>query len=266
MGVVLESSVSVFPNGFPAELVAEFEKRIGRPTLGNKAASVRPRIIDELGPEHIRTRLTDLVHVGRQRVSDRGARERDSSDLPSSIASARSRYHFAAVGRGIAALSHARSSGIRAAFREWPTARTLRCRRPTTRFSTGSRSHRNPRRRDRENRGICSPAAVLTRRYTASDDDGMDAVERAMHESSRAYFANLVDFDTVYGHRDPHGYAANLERFDARLSELLPRLGSREISESLPPIMATTRQRPARTIRVNIRAVARDRGGRAAQA
>jgi phosphopentomutase len=59
----------------------------------------------------------------------------------------------------------------------------------------------------------------------------MDAVERAMQESSRGLiFANLVDSDTVYGHRnDPGGYAANLERFDARLSELLPRLGSRDL-------------------------------------
>jgi phosphopentomutase len=38
-------------------------------------------------------------------------------------------------------------------------------------------------------------------------------------------FANLVDFDTVYGHRnDPEGYAANLERFDRRLARFLPRL------------------------------------------
>jgi phosphopentomutase len=38
-------------------------------------------------------------------------------------------------------------------------------------------------------------------------------------------FTNLVDFDTLFGHRnDVAGYAANLERFDARLAELLPRL------------------------------------------
>ena len=38
-------------------------------------------------------------------------------------------------------------------------------------------------------------------------------------------FANLVDFDAVYGHRnDTPGYAANLERFDARLAALLPKL------------------------------------------
>jgi phosphopentomutase len=43
-------------------------------------------------------------------------------------------------------------------------------------------------------------------------------------------FANLVDFDTQYGHRnDVVGYAKNLERFDARLSELLPRLSPNDL-------------------------------------
>ena len=43
-------------------------------------------------------------------------------------------------------------------------------------------------------------------------------------------FANLVDSDTQYGHRNQvDGYAANLEQFDLRLQELLPRLGARDI-------------------------------------
>ena len=62
--------------------------------------------------------------------------------------------------------------------------------------------------------------------HTASDDEGMDGVERQMAEIDRGLiFANLVDFDTQYGHRnDVAGYAANLERFDERLATLLPRL------------------------------------------
>jgi len=54
----------------------------------------------------------------------------------------------------------------------------------------------------------------------------MDQLERVMSEvRSGLIIANLVDFDTQYGHRnDVEGYARNLERFDARLSELLPRL------------------------------------------
>jgi len=62
--------------------------------------------------------------------------------------------------------------------------------------------------------------------HTASDDEGMDRVSEQMDALARGLvFANLVDFDTQYGHRnDVAGYAANLERFDVRLSALLPRL------------------------------------------
>ena len=59
----------------------------------------------------------------------------------------------------------------------------------------------------------------------------MDEIERALDTTPRGLiFANLVDFDTVYGHRnDPAGYAANLERFDARLDALLPKIGADDL-------------------------------------
>jgi phosphopentomutase len=62
--------------------------------------------------------------------------------------------------------------------------------------------------------------------HTKSDDEGGDAIAAEMASTRRGFiFANLVDFDTQYGHRnDAAGYAANLERFDARLEKLLPRL------------------------------------------
>jgi phosphopentomutase len=59
----------------------------------------------------------------------------------------------------------------------------------------------------------------------------MTEIERSLDSVREGLiFANLVDFDTMYGHRnDPHGYAANLERFDVRLSALLPRLRERDL-------------------------------------
>ena len=56
--------------------------------------------------------------------------------------------------------------------------------------------------------------------HTGSDDDGVDQLERQMAAVDRGLiFVNLVDFDTVYGHRnDVDGYAGNLERFDRRLA------------------------------------------------
>src|SRR5207249_1425307 len=67
--------------------------------------------------------------------------------------------------------------------------------------------------------------------HTANDDEGVDRVERQMNEVARGLiFANLVDFDSQYGHRnDVEGYAGNLERFDRRLAALLLRLGAHDL-------------------------------------
>src|SRR5580700_10170433 len=53
-GVWLDQAFPTYPHGFPRELIAEFEKQIGRGTLGNKPAS-GTEIIKELGEEHVRT-------------------------------------------------------------------------------------------------------------------------------------------------------------------------------------------------------------------
>ena len=85
----------------------------------------------------------------------------------------------------------------------------------------------DPGRRDRQDRGsLRRPRHHATAIHTVSDDDGMDQVDEQMARVDRGLiFTNLVDFDTQYGHRnDVAGYAANLERFDARLAALLPRL------------------------------------------
>ena len=72
---------------------------------------------------------------------------------------------------------------------------------------------------------------VTTAVHTKNDDEGVDAIERAIEAAGPGLvFTNLVDFDTLYGHRnDPAGYAANLERFDARLARLLPALRERDL-------------------------------------
>ncbi len=54
MGIVLDRPFPTFPSGFPADLIAAFEARIGRGTLGNVVAS-GTEIIDRLGAEHMET-------------------------------------------------------------------------------------------------------------------------------------------------------------------------------------------------------------------
>src|SRR3954447_10893041 len=53
-GLQVDKGFPTFPNGFPSEMMARFEKQIGRGTLGNKTAS-GTEIIEELGPEHLKT-------------------------------------------------------------------------------------------------------------------------------------------------------------------------------------------------------------------
>ena len=54
----------------------------------------------------------------------------------------------------------------------------------------------------------------------------MDLIETALDETREGFiFANIVDFDVLYGHRnDVAGYATNLERFVRRLARMLPKL------------------------------------------
>src|SRR5690349_23106873 len=53
-GLVLDRPLPTFPNGFPPEVIAEFERRIGRGSLANTVAS-GTAIIEQLGDEHVRT-------------------------------------------------------------------------------------------------------------------------------------------------------------------------------------------------------------------
>ncbi|MGH2730078.1 MAG: phosphopentomutase, partial [Actinomycetota bacterium] len=74
---------------------------------------------------------------------------------------------------------------------------------------------------------IFAGRGLTASRTTRSNDEGVDAVLDATSEIGRGLvFANLVDFDQAFGHRnDPVGYAAALEAFDRRIPELLAAVG-----------------------------------------
>ncbi len=66
---------------------------------------------------------------------------------------------------------------------------------------------------------------------TSSNQEGVDQILTAMQDDFRGLiFANLVDFDMLYGHRnDPKGYAQALEQFDARLPEIIAKMSSKDL-------------------------------------
>ena len=228
MGLVLERPFPVFPNGFPADVMEPFEARIGRRTLGNKAAS-GTAIIDELGPEHMRTG-SPIVYTSADSVFQIAAHE-DVVPVPELYRICEVAFDLVGVGRGVGRVIARPFIGAPGAFQRTsnrrdfaltPFAPTLLDKLTdagTTVVAIGKIED------------LFAGRGISRAVHTTSDAHGMDEVELALDATPRGLiFANLVDFDTVYGHRnDPAGYAANLERFDARLDALLPKIGADDL-------------------------------------
>jgi phosphopentomutase len=223
MGLVLDRPFPVFPDGFPTDLIRAFEARTGRGTLGNRAAS-GTAIIEELGAEHMATgRL--IVYTSADSVFQIAAHE-EIVPVGELYACCEAAFDLAARGLGVGRVIARPFVGAPGAF-----VRTAN-RRDFALEPFGPTLLDRMTAAGREIVAIGKIEDLFARRgtgravHTASDDEGMDAVAAALAAVAEGFiFANLVDFDTLYGHRnDPAGYAANLERFDARLSALLPAL------------------------------------------
>jgi len=222
-GVVVPEPFPVFPDGFPRDLISAFERRIGRGTLGNVPAS-GTEIIQRLGVEHLRTGRP-IVYTSADSVFQIAAHEEVVS-LEELYRYCEAAYDLAVRGLGVGRViarpfvgepgRFARTANRRD-FARPPDAATL-----LDRLQGAGQTVLTIGKVD----ALFAGRGVTCATHTSSDDEGMDRLEEAMGTvAAGLIFVNLVDFDTVYGHRnDVAGYAANLERFDARLSELLPQV------------------------------------------
>ncbi len=223
MGLVLDRPFPVFPDGFPPEIVAEFERRIGRPVLGNVVAS-GTEIIERLGAEHVRT-ARPIVYTSADSVFQIAAHE--------AVVPVAELYRFCeiafeivAVGLGVGRViarpfvgepGHFTRTANRHDFARSPTGDTLLDRLTAAGWPVVSVGKIND---------LFAGRGITRARPTTSDAHGLDLVDEELATLERGLlFVNLVDSDTMYGHRnDTEGYARNLERIDARLGGLLDRL------------------------------------------
>jgi phosphopentomutase len=224
MGVVLDRAFPVFPDGFPPELMREFERRIGRGTLGNKPAS-GTAIIEELGAEHLRTGWP-IVYTSADSVFQIAAHE-DVIPLGELYRMCETAYELAVGGWGVGRViarpfvgapgRFRRDTANRRDFAQPPAGETVLDRLKAAGWPVVAIG---------KIEDLFAGRGITRAVHTTSDAHVMDEVERALTEVPRGLvFANLVDFDTIYGHRnDAAGYAENLERFDRRLQALVPRL------------------------------------------
>jgi phosphopentomutase len=223
MGIVLDRAFPTFPQGFSPEIIAEFSRLTGRGVLGNKAASGTD-IIDEYGPEHLRTGAL-IVYTSADSVFQIAAHE-EIVPIPELYRDCEIAYRLVGEGLGVGrviarpfvgAPGHFKRTANRHDYALPPSAETV-----LDRLTAAS----VPVIAIGKIEDLFAGRGITQGIHTVSDEDGMDKVEAQMAAADRGFiFTNLVDFDAQYGHRnDVAGYAANLERFDARLARLLPQL------------------------------------------
>jgi phosphopentomutase len=220
MGIVLERPFPVFPDGFSADVIAAFSRETGRGVLGNRAAS-GTRIIDELGVEHMRTGAL-IVYTSADSVFQIAAHE-EVVPVPELYRACEIAYRLVGDGLGVGRViarpfvggpGHFTRTSNRRDYALPPSGETTLDRLTASSIpvvAIGKIAE------------LFAGRGISRAIHTVSDEDGMDQVEREMGSAeSGLIFTNLVDFDTQYGHRnDTLGYAANLERFDARLAKIL---------------------------------------------
>jgi len=228
MGVVLETAFPTFPNGFPPELIAEFERRIGRGTIGNVVAS-GTEIIDRLGAEHMRTGRP-IVYTSADSVFQIAAHE-DVIPIAEQYRICEIAFEMVGKGQGVGRVIARPFVGQPGAFRRTANRHDYALEPIGTTLLDLLAASAIPVISIGKVGDLFAGRGVAKSRHTASDDDGVDGVLEAMRdERAGLIFANLVDFDAVYGHRnDVAGYAANLERFDARLGPLFDRLEATDL-------------------------------------
>jgi phosphopentomutase len=228
MGLVLDQPFPTFPDGFPDWVIREFERRIGRPTLGNVPAS-GTAIIEQLGPEHLRTG-DPIVYTSADSVFQVAAHE-EVVPVETLYGYCHAAFDIVAKGLGVGRVIARPFVGRPGAFRRTANRRdfALEPFGPTLLDCLTEAGW--PVVGIGKVEDLFAGRGLTRAVHTRSDMDGMDAVEAALAEMPRGLiFANLVDFDTVYGHRnDPPGYAANLERVDARIGRLIDRLGADDL-------------------------------------
>jgi phosphopentomutase len=223
MGIVLERPFPTFPEGFPAPVIAEFESRIGRRSLGNVVTS-GTEIIDRLGAEHMRTGKP-IVYTSADSVFQIAAHE-DVIPVPELYRICEIAFDLVGRGMGVGRVIARPFVGSPGTFKRTsnrhdyaldPNGQTLLDHLTSRGIPVVSIG---------KVKDLFAGRGITTAMPTASDAEGMDCVLDAMKNvSGGLIFANLVDFDTLYGHRnDVAGYADNIERFDNRLGAVLDQL------------------------------------------
>lgn len=219
-----------FEHGFPQELIIAFEQRTGRSVIGNKPAS-GTEILDELGEEHLRTGAW-IVYTSADSVFQIAANEDliplDELYRACEIARELTMDERYAVGRVIARPFKGSRAG---AFKRTSNRHDYAVKPPEPTVLDSLKAAGLDVIAVGKIRDIFDGEGITQASPTVSNEDGIEKTAAYLDSSFKGLlFTNLVDFDSLYGHRrDPLGYARALEVFDRALPDLMARIGERDL-------------------------------------
>jgi len=229
MGLEVKVPFQVYSDGFPAELIEKFEAMTGRKVIGNKPAS-GTEILDEYGEEQLRTGAwivytsgdsvfqiaahEDVIPLNELYHACEIARELTLNDPyvvgrviarpyigePGAYKRTPNRHDYALKPFGETVLDHLKNEGLDV-------------------ISVGKIND------------IFTGQGINESYPTKSNLDGIKATIKLLNRPFHGLlFTNLVDFDSLYGHRrDPKGYAACLEEFDQYVPELMQQMSDNDL-------------------------------------
>ena len=227
-GVWLEQAFPVYPHGFPREIIDKFEAAIGRGTLGNKPAS-GTEILKELGAEHVRTGRP-IVYTSGDSVFQIAAHE--------AVIPVPELYRICEIARKMLDGPHrvgrviARPfAGTEGEYRRTERRHDYAVEPPRPMLLDVLAERGIPVFGVGKIHDIYNGRGVADYVTTKNNLDGLEKIGSALATRPRGLiFANLVDFDMLYGHRkDVEGFARSLEEFDRGLEPLLGALGESDL-------------------------------------
>jgi len=219
MGIISKTPFPTYPDGFPKEIIEEFERRIDRKTLGNRAAS-GTEIIKELGIEHMKTG-SPIVYTSADSVFQIAAHE--------DIIPPERLYEICKIAREILTPPNNVCRVIARPFIGPPFRRTTKRRDfplpPPEETVLDMLSKESIPTTAIGKVGDFFSGRGFKNNIKAGDNP--EALRRvsSLFPSEGLTFCTLTDFDTLYGHRnDPYGFADALKEFDRWLEGFLPSL------------------------------------------
>jgi phosphopentomutase len=221
-GVHLAKAFPTYPNGFPPEVVAEFERRTGRPVIGNVVGS-GTAVIDQFGAEHQRTGAW-ILYTSADSVFQLAAHE---ETIP-----LEEQYRGCQIARAMLVAPHDVSRVIARPFRGSPGSYVRTANRRDFSIQPPAETLLDALERDGIPRAGVGKVDDLfagrgiTSRHTANNAEGIAAILGWLKgQSDGLLFANLVDFDQLFGHRnDVPGFYRALQEFDQALPALIEAL------------------------------------------